>query len=859
MYHAKTPTLMAGAALLVTAGIAAAQARPPSVTPYEGLEPLLMDFWSIPGSGWVPIDGFGPGVQAAADHIISQQCTSGTAAGGFCWEHGSACCTGTPPGNITAPICLGLLKAYDITQDTDTLDAAIAGGDYDVNYYQYGNGESRFGSSTPYFLYILSGADYADDSTYSDHAAVNFFDALTAGSYGPSDYDTAGYIAAVQAGRTGPWINIRSWDFSLNVFTSATIGNAGQDTLFEDALLDGLDTLDDDASTTYYDTLGIAGAVRGLALAGTTSFPAINSPNHAGIDGIDNLCDLADVLAGYQNSDGSWYWHSNLPSPTTGDKSTQVTSYCVLALIAAEAHACGPYDIEIARGRSWLDGMQDTDGGFFSWPDSPDHNTEVEGEALSAMAIAGLSLDTSTCATTSTIIVEINMDDMPTEVVGGQFFLEYDDSILTLVSVDPGDAPFTVEVFECSTVQSVPPGCTPTVGQIDYAVGVVGIGPGTSAATTMARIEFSVSTEPCTVADLVTFRDHDPPTRLTDNLGTPVYPTWFNVEPVTIDGTAPVFDYACPPINVNSDAGTCEAAGTTVNPVVQTATDNCDPSPSVTFVRSDGKPNLSDAYEAAHSPISIEWTATDACGNSDTCTQVVTVNAVNDMDVNVELAGVSASMTRCITFELWDCPASAPLEIVERTLSFTSGAYTGTVEIPCGLYDCITARDRLHTLRRTDDDGDFAIVGTKYEADFTSTGASDDSLIGGNLNDDIYIDILDFGVFVGEFNEDYGTGNTDCNTGFPHADISGDGLVNSGDYTYIQQKFLEFAESDCCAPLMMSAWGAPIPGTFPGPVTRISVEELRRRGLHDLVVADLNGDGWLDVRDMVAFANGARP
>jgi hypothetical protein len=43
------------------------------------------------------------------------------------------------------------------------------------------------------------------------------------------------------------------------------------------------------------------------------------------------------------------------------------------------------------------------------------------------------------------------------------------------------------------------------------------------------------------------------------------------------------------------------------------------------------------------------------------------------------------------------------------------------------------------------------------------------------------------------------------------------------------------------------------------PVTRISIEELERRGLGDLIVADLNHDGWLDIRDMEAFMNGARP
>jgi hypothetical protein len=50
-----------------------------------------------------------------------------------------------------------------------------------------------------------------------------------------------------------------------------------------------------------------------------------------------------------------------------------------------------------------------------------------------------------------------------------------------------------------------------------------------------------------------------------------------------------------------------------------------------------------------------------------------------------------------------------------------------------------------------------------------------------------------------------------------------------------------------------------MPQSLDGPITRISVQQLKRRGLHDLIVADLNHDGWLDVQDMEVFANGGRP
>jgi hypothetical protein len=438
------------------------------------------------------------------------------------------------------------------------------------------------------------------------------------------------------------------------------------------------------------------------------------------------------------------------------------------------------------------------------------------------------------------------MSDVKDYVVGGQFFLEYDSTTLEFVSADPGDPPFTLEIYE-DVVETSP------VGTIDYAVGVPGGGPGTATPTDMAVLTFTALDEACTAAFLLRFRAHDPPTRLTNEYGDHIGVLANDLGVISIDGTPPVIT-GPPHLEVSADAGVCDAF-VTIPPLV--AGDACSGIASIVNDYN-GTPDGSDTYPSGTT--AVTWTATDNCGNESQAVQNITVNAVNDIVVDIELADVhEPSLTRCITFRVFETGCDLWI-VVDQEITFTNGLAVGTfVQVPCGEYECITARDLLHTLTRTDDDGDFGIVGSVYRADFTSSGTTDDSLIGGELKGGRIIDILDFGIFVGCHGTDYGTGDTDCDTPAPHCDISGDGIAFTEDFTFIQVNWLKENDPDCCGLPPLGLWTGPNALSFEHPVTRISVEELKRRGLDDLIVADLNHDGWLDVKDMDAFASGARP
>jgi len=325
-----------------------------------------------------------------------------------------------------------------------------------------------------------------------------------------------------------------------------------------------------------------------------------------------------------------------------------------------------------------------------------------------------------------------------------------------------------------------------------------------------------------------------------------------------IDATPPVV--TCPAdLETPADAGLCTRV---VTWPAATAVDECDGDVSGT-VRYDIDLGYDGSFEVIGQTTTtytfgvgthqVVAQASDTCGNVGSGAFLVTVLGVNEWAISVELQPVFADgpVTRCISFEFWKCPATAPLATLDAELTFVNGQATAVLlTAPCGSYDCITARDKRHTLRRT---ATPAIVGTQYVASFTGNPATGgDWLIGGNLNDDKWIDILDYGIYAVEYmNHALPGADSACGlTGF-HADINGDGLVTTGDFPFIQINFMKGHEANCC--------GQPGADEPSDAVTRISRAALTALGLAELAAGDLNGDDWLDVQDIAAFLSGVRP
>jgi len=355
-----------------------------------------------------------------------------------------------------------------------------------------------------------------------------------------------------------------------------------------------------------------------------------------------------------------------------------------------------------------------------------------------------------------------------------------------------------------------------------------------------------------------------------------------------VDTTPPVFDPPCEYelIKVFPNPGDCWAYVDLPSP---TAYDVCCGEVEVVPHRSDGRPWGDPFYPGE---TNVWWTATDDCGNSAYCMKVIEVEDSNLMYVYLEMPGVFQPCVRCIHFEAWICDGPTTQGIDEDVVfvpnapapPFACGV--AQLIIPCteGLtYECMTAQDKLHTLRSTADvptevyETSYGYDRIWYVVEFTLL--TDNPLIPGNLDkclqdqlpdeEDWFIDILDFGVCMSQWAVHYCdgvpvedppfNGHTPCPESgdacefYPHADINGDGVVDEIDVTFWRTNLLEEYQPNCC--------GQPGPHAPDGsvPTMAISVGELYERGWRELAAGDLNGDGWLDMDDVQAFLNGARP
>ena len=261
-----------------------------------------------------------------------------------------------------------------------------------------------------------------------------------------------------------------------------------------------------------------------------------------------------------------------------------------------------------------------------------------------------------------------------------------------------------------------------------------------------------------------------------------------------------------------------------------TASDLCDP--SVPVVLSVALPGGATVQSwPAMFPVGTStatWSATDDTGHTVTASRTVTVENHQVLDALVQfqvgLDRDGLGFERNIRFKTGSLVQVHPVAVDPIT---RSGVVAGIPVPVAAAYPCLSAKDAGHSLTDT---ASATVTGRTYSAEF--------SLVQGDSNDDDLVDVIDFTYFV----FDHGVAASDGRSNF-----NADGFVNNEDFSYIAVNFFRSGQS--C-------------GAFTGgaPRSRVAVKELRRMGLGHLTVADMNGDGWVDQRDMQNYmATGGRP
>ena len=96
-------------------------------------------------------------------------------------------------------------------------------------------------------------------------------------------------------------------------------------------------------------------------------------------------------------------------------------------------------------------------------------------------------------------------------------------------------------------------------------------------------------------------------------------------------------------------------------------------------------------------------------------------------------------------------------------------------------------------------------------------------------------------MYVADFGAAAGNGRSNFN---------GDGLVSTTDFAFISANFFQVGSAGC-------AGAGGVAGD--GPMDRVSVAQLRKMGMGEIAMADLNRDGWVDTADMALWMQGVRP
>ena len=446
-----------------------------------------------------------------------------------------------------------------------------------------------------------------------------------------------------------------------------------------------------------------------------------------------------------------------------------------------------------------------------------DSDSDSDGNPDCFGQVAALSLvaDQVLYAANEQVLVRVNLGASGTGLRAADLSVLFDASRLELVSASPvAGGAFSIEGAEL--IDNV-------AGSLRLNLQVPVANAANTAATALADLVFSVRVGAtfCSVSNLVGFGAVDgAASSLTTSSTVPMVPTTSSLGAISLLALPPTFGAMTADFAGAADAGT--TLGAFVAESTVTASDYCGGVASVSLLATYPDASTSTAWPVGGMfPVGVTtlaWTATDAVGQTAVASRTVTIADYQLLDLSVDLFGFfTQTSTRTIRVKV-----GASTQLFEVSMVAGRGSIPSIAVPVAAEHACLLVKDANHSVSKS---AAATVVGARYSASA--------QLKQGDSNDDDLIDILDFGNFVGARGLDP--------TRRAASNFNSDLVVNNGDFSFIGLNFLSVGET--CG-------GFDGPGE---PRSRISVRELRRRGLGHMAKADFNRDGWVDTADMAIF------
>jgi len=351
-------------------------------------------------------------MQSGADRLTALQNNDG----GWDWPLDNLDPNSGSAPNTVGPIAMGLAQAYLHTGDPAHLTALQNAGAFLLTK------TNNFSPSDGYMAAILD--QVLGVSTYTDHVTTYYYDKLAAGTYDRNGlgtlYDTASYVQSIRNYRSGSSANLAAWDIGMGLVGAASVGASTSEWIA--GVKAEIDELD---SNEYYDVIGLAGAIYGLASVDEDYDPTAGA--HAAAS---SLSDLAAILAGYQIDGGGFTWNANYLNPGEYNETIQETAYSILALNEVSREG---YLVEIIGAADYMRNVQLGTGGWENYTGSGENN-EITGEGLWGHAVVYQAAGTS-----SRVIVAPG-----TYPEVGQIVVDTD---MAIIAKNPTDKPLVQPAF----------------------------------------------------------------------------------------------------------------------------------------------------------------------------------------------------------------------------------------------------------------------------------------------------------------------------------------------------------------------------------------------------------------------------